>query len=387
MFVEFFSFIYRFILICVCACIVKPTFGRLHRAVPFESLIHSRVQWCHACNHQLLWCQSQHQQHNVFGHHTGWFLLLPGFFIFYYYLFLHFFKTICCTELNENSDGSLTVWNSERCTPIHTMKNLANDNVAQPRAVASKLVSFGPTRVLGVVRDAVVMWHATTLERVAVARGYAMGNAVSCCRVYNSRTRRYYAWTGHTDGSVCVWTLHQAVLGLAPPDLSALQRRFPNLTIGGISKEERQRLADESGSGLCVTPRGTNEAPGPTGIAALSFTGPLATAAANAAAQRGAGTEPTPPPATATSATPTVASTPAPPPPDVAVDTANGELQPATSAGAVGASSSLSSSASSLPRRPSTDHTSVSAVGDTVSSTDTPPRQPPQRGNSSFFKK
>src|SRR4051794_3233197 len=101
-----------------------------------------------------------------------------------------------------HADGSITVWDRERAQHLETLSNLAADGLP---AVAVQLCSFGAARVLGVVRDAVVAWDATGHERVAAARGYATGNNTALCAAFNTRTERYYAWTGHSDGSVCVW--------------------------------------------------------------------------------------------------------------------------------------------------------------------------------------
>jgi hypothetical protein len=142
-----------------------------------------------------------------------------------------------------HADGTITVWDRERAQHLETLSNLAGDGMP---AVALQMCAFGASRVLGVVRDAVIAWDAMACERIASARGYAGGNNTSLCAAYNTRAARYYAWTGHSDGSVCVWALRQAGLGLLPPDLAALRKRFPNLRVSA---------RDDNRSSAMLSPR------------------------------------------------------------------------------------------------------------------------------------
>ena len=149
-----------------------------------------------------------------------------------------------------HANGTISVWERERAQHLETLHNLAADGLP---AVAVQLCSLGAARVLGVVRDAVVAWDASAYERLAAARGYAVGNSTALCAAFNTRMERYYAWTGHSDGSVCVWALRQAGLGMLPPDIVALRKRFPNMRV--LTHDERERAVAESKSALLLSPR------------------------------------------------------------------------------------------------------------------------------------
>jgi WD40 repeat protein len=149
-----------------------------------------------------------------------------------------------------HADGTVTVWDHERVVVMRTLRDLGGDG---EQVNITKLAAFGATRAFGTVRDCVMVWDLTTGQRVALAQGYANGKNTTIVPVYNTARKRYYAWTGSTDGSVCVWAMPPSGLNMAAPDIAALQLKFPTMRV--LSREQRETVAQEQGVDALIVPR------------------------------------------------------------------------------------------------------------------------------------
>jgi hypothetical protein len=189
-----------------------------------------------------------------------------------------------------HGDGAVGIWDQNQAQITRQLAHIGDSD----SGTVAKLTQFGSC-VLGTVRDCVVAWDFNSEKRLMHAHGYANGKNTTIVPVYNVARRRYYAWTGSTDGSVCVWSMFPN--SLAPPDVAALREQFP--TMRTLSRDEREAAAHDQGVDV-VLPRSLGHSTSiPISIiAARSAAASAAAAVANAAANAASITisAPMPPP-------------------------------------------------------------------------------------------
>lgn len=184
-----------------------------------------------------------------------------------------------------HADGTVTVWDHERVLVMRTLRDLGGDG---EQINITKLAAFGSTRAFGTVRDCVMVWDFSNGQRVTSAHGYANGKNTTIVPVYNSARKRFYAWTGSTDGSVCVWSIPPSGLNMPAPDLAARMVKYPTMRV--LTREQREALAHEQGVEALIVPRLLGQSTHATPLGQSTHISPLGSS----------GTVPLPPPLAST---------------------------------------------------------------------------------------